>query len=34
MSKTDVLRVTDYLCHIVEAIERIHHYVEDMQTCI
>jgi len=30
MSRTDVLRVTDYLCHIVEAIERIHQYVEDM----
>ena len=30
MSKADVLRIPDYLGHIVEAIERIHRYVEDM----
>jgi uncharacterized protein with HEPN domain len=30
MTQTDILRVTDYLLHIVEAIDRIHHYVEDM----
>ncbi len=28
MSKTDLLRVADYLTHIVEAIDRIHRYVE------
>lgn len=30
MSKLDVLRVRDYLIHIVEAIDRIHRYVDDM----
>ncbi len=30
MSKKDALRITDYLEHILEAIERIHRYVEDM----
>jgi len=30
MSKADILRIPDYLGHIVEAIERIHRYVEDM----
>ena len=30
MSKSDSLRVADYLAHIVEAIDRIHRYVEDM----
>ena len=30
MSKADVLRLPEYLGHIVEAIERIHRYVEDM----
>ena len=30
MSKKDSLRVADYLEHILEAIERIHRYVEDM----
>ena len=30
MSKADVLRIPDYLGHIVEAIERIHQYVSDM----
>jgi uncharacterized protein with HEPN domain len=30
MSKKDVLRIPDYLGHIVEAIERIHRYVEDL----
>lgn len=29
MSKTDVLRALDYLAHIVEAIDRIHRYVDD-----
>ena len=30
MSKADALRLPEYLGHIVEAIERIHRYVEDM----
>lgn len=30
MSRADTLRIPDYLGHIVEAIERIHRYVEDM----
>lgn len=30
MSKTDILRAMDYLGHIVEAIDRIQRYVEDM----
>ena len=30
MSKTDVLRIPDYLEHIVEGIERINRYVENM----
>jgi len=30
MSKVDILRVPDYLGHILEAIERIHLYIEDM----
>ena len=30
MSKTDALRVPDYLAHIVEAIDRIHRYVDGM----
>ncbi|MCK9394888.1 MAG: DUF86 domain-containing protein [Methylobacter sp.] len=30
MSKKDDLRIPDYLGHIIEAIERIHRYVEDM----
>lgn len=30
MSKLEILRAADYLEHIVEAIERIHRYVEDM----
>lgn len=30
MSKSDPLRVNDYLSHIKEAIERIHEYVDDM----
>jgi len=30
MSKKDILRIPDYLEHIIEAIERIHRYVEDM----
>ncbi len=29
MSKKDILRIPDYLEHIVEAIERIHLNVED-----
>lgn len=29
MSKKDIQRLSDYLEHIVEAIERIHSYVED-----
>ncbi len=31
MSKADVLRIPDYLGHIIEAIERIHEYVSDME---
>lgn len=30
MSKKDIQRIPDYLEHIVEAIERIHLYIEDM----
>jgi uncharacterized protein with HEPN domain len=30
MSKADKLRIPDYLGHILEAIQRIHLYVEDM----
>ncbi len=30
MRKTDILRIPDYLSHIIEAIERIHEYVEDI----
>jgi uncharacterized protein with HEPN domain len=30
MSKADKLRIPDYLSHILEAIQRIHRYVEDM----
>ena len=30
MSKTDALRVQDYLAHIVEAIDRMGRYVVDM----
>lgn len=30
MSKSDVLRLVDYLAHITEAIDRIHQYVENM----
>lgn len=30
MSRTDILRVPDYLGHILEAIERIHLYIEDI----
>ena len=30
MSKTDTLRLQDYLAHIVEAIDRIDRYVDDM----
>ncbi len=30
MSKTDILRLSEYLRHILEAIERIHRYIEDM----
>ncbi len=30
MTRGDILRVMDYLGHIVEAIDRIHRYVEDM----
>ena len=31
MSKADILRLPDYLGHIVEAIERIHRYVGNCQ---
>ena len=29
MSKFDAFRVNDYLRHILEAIDRIHRYVDD-----
>ncbi len=29
MSKADIQRIPDYLSHILEAIERIHQYIED-----
>lgn len=29
MSKADVLRVIDYLTHMVEAMDRIHRYADD-----
>ncbi len=30
MGKTDILRVPDYLGHILEAIKRVNKYTEDM----
>ena len=30
MSKIEILRAMDYVGHIVEAIDRIHRYVEDL----
>lgn len=30
MSSVDILRVQDYLGHIIEAIDRIHRYVKDL----
>ena len=30
MSKTDILRLPEYLGHIVQAIDRVHRYVADM----
>lgn len=30
MSKADILRLPEYLGHIVQAIDRIHRYVDDM----
>ena len=30
MSKGDILRLPEYLRHILQAIERIHHYTEDI----
>lgn len=30
MSKSDILRLDEYLGHIVQAIDRVHRYVEDM----
>ena len=30
MSSTDILRLPEYLGHIVEAIDRVHRYVADM----
>ena len=30
MSKVEILRAMDYLGHIVEAIDRIHRYVDDI----
>ena len=30
MSKTEILRAMDYLGHIVEAIDRIHRYANDV----
>jgi uncharacterized protein with HEPN domain len=34
MSKTDVLRLPEYLGHIVEAIDRVHRYVEGMAEAV
>ena len=31
MSKTDILRLPEYLGHIVQAIDRVHRYVADMR---
>ena len=30
MSRTDILRLPEYLGHIVQAIDRVHRYVADM----
>lgn len=30
MNKADILRIPDYLSHLLEAIERIHEYVDNM----
>ncbi len=30
MSKSDILRLPEYLGHVVEAIDRVHRYVDDM----
>ncbi|MDD2883063.1 MAG: hypothetical protein PHQ58_21840 [Rhodoferax sp.] len=30
MSKADILRLPEYLGHIVQAIDRIHRYVDDL----
>lgn len=30
MSKADMLRLPEYLGHILEAIERIYRYIEDL----
>jgi uncharacterized protein with HEPN domain len=30
MSKSDILRLPEYLGHIVQAIDRVHRYVDDM----
>ena len=30
MSKSDPLRLADYLSHIIQAVERIQSYVKDM----
>lgn len=30
MSKSDILRLDEYLGHIVQATDRVHRYVEDM----
>jgi uncharacterized protein with HEPN domain len=34
MSKADILRLPEYLGHIVEAIERIHRYIEDLDEVV
>lgn len=34
MSKTDRLRLPEYLGHILQAIERIHRYVEDLDEVV
>jgi len=34
MSKSDIQRLPEYLRHILEAIERINHYTEDMSEVV
>lgn len=34
MSKADILRLPEYLGHILETIERIYRYIEDLGSCV